>query len=239
MDKQRWKPLIGTPTKPPVPPNILVPDPSPAQSATSDADSVTILPPSPQGSFIHRRRQGQYVPRPPVRELFGSAQEIKDYDFGCSKADPIRDQARVSARWSGFQLPWISVDDQVRKMADVFYDQPFVVNMMTGQETHHERSDGPVGHREQESEGLRSRLEMLQFDPSPEIPSSQAVNSANPLTATTAAGSNRSSKLLEGSSVVELPGSVDVTSNAGGAVQVSRIIHISKHTMLTDILSQA
>ena len=226
MDKQRWKPLIGTPSKPPVPPNILVPDPSPAQSAISDADSVTLLPPSPQGSFIHRRRQGQYVPRPPARELFGSAQEIKDYDFSCSKADPIRHQARISARWSGFQLPWISVDDQVRKMADVFYGQPLVVNMMTGQETHHDGSDGPAGHGEQERENLQSQVEKLPFDPSPEIPSSQAVNSGNPSMGTTAIGSNQSSKLLEGSSAVDLPRSVDVASNAGGVVQVSRVIHI-------------
>ena len=233
MDKQRWKPLVGTPSKPPVPPNILVPDPSPARSAISDADSVTILPPSPQGSFIHRRRQGLYVPRPPVRELFGPAQEIKDYDFGYSEVDPIRDQARVSARWSGFQLPWISVDDQVRKMADVFYDQPLVVNMMTGQQTHHDGSEGPAGHREQESKGLLSQLEKLRSDPSPEIPGSQAINSGDPSTRTTAVGSNRSTKLLEGSNVAELPGSVDTTMNAGGVVQVSRDIHTPKHIILT------
>ena len=76
MPDERWKPLIGTPSKPPIPSDILVPDPSPARSLISDAESPTLLPPSPGGSFVHRRRQGQYVPRPPIWK-------IHDYEEAC------------------------------------------------------------------------------------------------------------------------------------------------------------
>lgn len=60
----RWKPLVGTPSKSPIPHDILVPDPSPPQVL---ADSESPVPsPSTPTSFVHKRRQGEYVPRPPV-----------------------------------------------------------------------------------------------------------------------------------------------------------------------------
>lgn len=61
---QRWKPLVGTPSKSPIPHDILVPDPSPRQ-VFADPESPTPDPSSPT-SFVHKRRQGEYVPRPPV-----------------------------------------------------------------------------------------------------------------------------------------------------------------------------
>lgn len=60
----RWKPLVGTPSKSPIPNNIFVPDPSPPQVF---AESESPVPgPSTPTSFVHKRRQGEYVPRPPV-----------------------------------------------------------------------------------------------------------------------------------------------------------------------------
>lgn len=61
---QRWKPLVGTPSKSPIPQDILVPDPSPRQ-LLPDPESPVPDPSSPT-SFVHKRRQGEYVPRPPV-----------------------------------------------------------------------------------------------------------------------------------------------------------------------------
>lgn len=61
---QRWKPLVGTPSKSPIPHDILVPDPSPRQ-LFADPESPVPDPSSPT-SFVHKRRQGEYVPRPPV-----------------------------------------------------------------------------------------------------------------------------------------------------------------------------
>lgn len=59
---KRWKPLVGTPSKSPIPHDILVPDPSPPQ-----VDPESPVPgPSTPTSFVHKRRQGEYVPRPPV-----------------------------------------------------------------------------------------------------------------------------------------------------------------------------
>lgn len=58
----RWKPLVGTPSKSPIPNDILVPDPSPPQF---DPDSPVPGRSTPT-SFVHKRRQGEYVPRPPV-----------------------------------------------------------------------------------------------------------------------------------------------------------------------------
>lgn len=61
---QRWKPLVGTPSKSPIPHDILVPDPSPRQGFADPESPVT--DPSSPASFVHKRRQGEYVPRPPV-----------------------------------------------------------------------------------------------------------------------------------------------------------------------------
>lgn len=61
---QRWKPLVGTPSKSPIPQDILVPDPSPRQ-LSADPESPVPDHSSPT-SFVHKRRQGEYVPRPPV-----------------------------------------------------------------------------------------------------------------------------------------------------------------------------
>lgn len=61
ISSKRWKPLVGTPSKSPIPHGILVPDPSPI----ADLESPVPGPATPT-SFVHKRRQGEYVPRPPV-----------------------------------------------------------------------------------------------------------------------------------------------------------------------------
>lgn len=61
---RRWRPLVGTPSKSPIPDDILVPDPSPSQVLPDPESPVPGL--STPTSFVHRRRQGEYVPRPPV-----------------------------------------------------------------------------------------------------------------------------------------------------------------------------
>lgn len=60
----RWKPLVGTPSKSPIPHDILVPDPSPRQVFADPENSAPDS--SSPTSFVHKRRQGEYVPRPPV-----------------------------------------------------------------------------------------------------------------------------------------------------------------------------
>ena len=181
---------------------------------TSDADSLTMLPPSPQGSFIHRRRQGQYVPRPPVWKVYSSDQEFGDIG---PDARHITIPRSDGMGWPSIQLPGISIDEQVRKMADVFYERPFVVNMMTSQETRGELSNAN-NVVEEESEVLQSRLEQLQLDPRLKVPREQHIDSGNPSVGTTAIGSKRSSKLPEDNTTTNLPESVDVTSDAGGRV---------------------
>lgn len=67
-EKSKWKPLVGTPTKDPIPENILVPDPSTPQ-AISDTDSSAQSTSSTSRSFIRSRRQGEHTSRPPAFPL--------------------------------------------------------------------------------------------------------------------------------------------------------------------------
>ena len=133
MLAERWKPLVGTPSKPAIPSNILVPDPSPARSEVSDTDSPTLLPPSPVCSFIHQRRQGQYVPRPPVWKI----------DNPCHIGERlIKSGACANSRQEkptifGWVLPLPGSDqyDPVQLMADAFNEEPLTVNILTLPET--------------------------------------------------------------------------------------------------------
>ena len=123
MPDDRWKPLVGTPSKSPIL-NIVVPDLSPGRSTTSDgeidADSPTLLPPSPGASWIHQRRQAQYVSRPPVWKICKPDQVY----------DALQDAEDVGAvlQEKSLQLPGI---DPIQVLADVFNEKPLVVNMMT------------------------------------------------------------------------------------------------------------
>lgn len=67
-NKSKWKPLVGTPSKEPIPENILVPDPSTPQTV-SDTDSLAALTPSTPTSFILNRRRGEHTSRPPAYPL--------------------------------------------------------------------------------------------------------------------------------------------------------------------------
>lgn len=67
-EKSKWKPLIGTPSKDPIPENILVPDPSTPRTV-SDTDSLVGSTSSTPKSFIHNRRRGEYKSRPPAFPL--------------------------------------------------------------------------------------------------------------------------------------------------------------------------
>jgi len=196
MDGPRWKPLTGTPSKPPLPLNLLVPDPSPARSTASDAESLTMLPPSPQGSFIHRRRQGQYIPRPPVWNIPKLDQETKDSEFGGLEAELPGNTA--PAGWFDIQLPGMSVNDQVRRMADVFYDRPLVVNMMTAQEPQGDSLRAPGKKEERKSETVHSQPEQLHDERGLKVPDEQHFDTVNPSMGTTAVGSKHSSELPEG-----------------------------------------
>lgn len=204
MDGPRWKPLTGNPSKPPLPPNLLVPDPSPARSTNSDAESLTMLPPSPQGSFIHRRRQGQYVPRPPVWNDSKFDQETKGYDFGGFEAQ-LPGNA-TPAGWFDSQLPGMSVNDQVQRMADVFYDRPLVVNMMTGQEPEGGSLRATGEKEERESEADHSRSEQPHDARGLIVPDEQHSDIVNPSLGTTAVGSKHSSELPEGNSTTGAEG---------------------------------
>lgn len=192
MEGERWKPLVGTPSKPPISPDILVPDPSPARSTISDEDSLTLLPPSPEGSFIHRRRQGQYVPRPPVWKIDDfSSQEFKDFDTSYDNYPATTELGNGSH--SNIRLPGISIDDQIRQMANVFYEQPLVVNMMTGHDTEDTAKTKDAQHTKFEADltaALGSGSKLAAGEPS-------HTDSSNPSGGTTALGSNCSSNLME------------------------------------------
>ncbi|KAL8826755.1 MAG: hypothetical protein Q9191_003607 [Dirinaria sp. TL-2023a] len=191
MEGERWKPLVETPSKPPIPPSILVPDPSPARSSVSDEESLTILPPSPEGSFIHRRRHAQYVPRPLVWKIEHFGQEFKDLDTSYDNY-PVNTELGNS-NLSGLRLPGISRDDQIRQMANAFNEQPLVVNMMTGRDTEDTAKAEDAHHAQFEAEltaalGPGSKLA---------VGERSYVDSGNPSGGTTALGSNRSSNLME------------------------------------------
>ena len=123
MPDDRWKPLVGTPSKSPIV-NIVVPDLSPGRSPTSegetDADSPTLLPPSPVASWIHQRRQGQYVSRPPVWKIYKPDQVYDAFQDAEDFGSVLQEKS--------LQLPGI---DPVQVMADVFNERPLIVNMMT------------------------------------------------------------------------------------------------------------
>ena len=132
MSDVKWEPLVGTPSKPPIPPNILVPDPSPARSAISDAESPTLLPPSPNCSFIHQRRQGQYVPRPPVWRISRPDQN-RERLLNSGATDNSVQERPTNLAWL-LTLPGSDQPDPIQLMADVFNEKPLVVNMMAGPE---------------------------------------------------------------------------------------------------------
>lgn len=133
----RWKPLMGTPSKPPVPPNILVPDPSPIRDV-ADKGSPEKLATSSPNSFIHRRRQGEYVPRPPVWKIYelpidsrSSPNGLEDADTDTGTCESDGDVFTDSKGRNVFSLrpAGTSVGEQIRKMADIFSQTPDVVNM--------------------------------------------------------------------------------------------------------------
>ena len=191
MDDERWKPIVETPSKPPIPSNILVPDPSPARSTTSDGDSQTLLPPSPQGSFIHRRRQGQYVPRPPVWNIEDFGQAFNDSDSSYNNYPTS--ELPSNSNHSHTRLSGLTTDDQVRQMANVFNNQPLVVNMMTGQDPE-DGAEIKSAQRETFEADLTAAL-----GSGSELTAGERsyVDSGNPSAGTTALASKRSSNLVE------------------------------------------
>lgn len=132
QSESRWKPLMGTPSKPPVPPNILVPDPSPIRDEADDKSPRMLTPSSPD-SFIHRRRQGEYVPRPPVWKIYelpindhSSPNGLENTDTDAESCDSDEDVfTDVKSHNMSYMRPaGISVAEQVRKMAEIFSETP-------------------------------------------------------------------------------------------------------------------
>ena len=136
QNDSRWKTLIGTPSKPPLPRNLLVPDPSPARDAGDDESPYTLASSTP-GSFIHRRRQGEYVPRPPVWKIYdlqtgtspaGNGAEDTDTEACESEEDVFTDsQCRYVP---DKELAWMPIGEQIRKMAEIFSERPDMVSEM-------------------------------------------------------------------------------------------------------------
>ena len=133
--RSRWKPLVGTPSKPPVPQNILVPDPSPSRDVDSDESPNTLATSTP-GSFIHRRRQGEYVPRPPVWKIYdlqadfsASPNGLEDTDTEtCDSEEDVFTSFRRRYT-SDRRLGGLPVAEQVNKMANIFSKAPELVEM--------------------------------------------------------------------------------------------------------------
>lgn len=147
----KWKPLISTPSRStPIPKDTLVPDLSPA-CTFSDGENSVLMDPSPAGSYIHRRRQGEYVKRPPVwslKRLGGenSSHLLDPLDAGLdTSADgedipfplqvstklPVgrRQISKGSLTVSDFKLPGYSCEDQLNQMATAFTTDPYIVNV--------------------------------------------------------------------------------------------------------------
>ena len=147
----KWKPLVGTPSRStPIPKGTLVPDPSPARTF-SDGETSTLMDPSPAGSYIHRRRQGEYVKRPPIWSPNGLAGEnsphlLENKDLGFDTSShgedipfplkvstnlPVgqRQVSKHSITLSNLKLPSYSCEDQLNQMATAFNTDPFIVNV--------------------------------------------------------------------------------------------------------------
>lgn len=132
----RWKPLIGTPSKPPVPTNILVPDPSPAQDVANGESPDTVAPSTP-GSFIHRRRQGEYVPRPPVWKIYNLQTDASSSPIGMEDTDTESFDSDEEV-FTDSNTHYISnlgpaaipIAEQIRKMAEIFSETPGIVNIV-------------------------------------------------------------------------------------------------------------
>jgi len=122
-ENPRWKPLVGTPSRTPIPSGTLIPDPSPARSC-SDMASDVLIPPSPAGSFVHRRRRGEYAQRPPVWSIQALVEDTKGWH---EMGKPDYDYAFP---WSGRAVSnKISYDSQLEKMAAVMTREPLIVRM--------------------------------------------------------------------------------------------------------------
>ena len=67
-EKSKWKPLVGTPSKGPIPEDILVPDPSTPRTV-SDTESLLQSNSSTPTPSIHVRRRGEHISRPPAFPL--------------------------------------------------------------------------------------------------------------------------------------------------------------------------
>ncbi|MCJ1366303.1 hypothetical protein MMC16_005431 [Acarospora aff. strigata] len=123
-ENPRWKPLIGTPSKAAIATGTLVPDPSPVRTC-SDTASDAFIPPSPAGSFVHRRRRGEYAQRPPVWTIQGLVEEdIK----GWYEEDDI-DLNYFRPEKYGEYSDDISYANQLDRMADVITQEPLIVAM--------------------------------------------------------------------------------------------------------------
>lgn len=158
FSESKWKPLIGTPSKSPIPDNIFVPDPSPARTISDSAS--TIMPAlSTPDSFVHQRRQGEYVPRPAIWTVYNMdgtiSTSVNPPDLmtlandDSEEALPLKlthapmlkhENRRLSnynLSFSDIKLQGVGFDKTVMKMGEVFMDRPLMVNMMrlTGPQT--------------------------------------------------------------------------------------------------------
>ncbi|KAA6407444.1 MAG: hypothetical protein FRX48_08687 [Lasallia pustulata] len=147
----KWKPLLSTPSRStPIPKGTLVPDPSPVRTV-SDGETSTLMDPSPAGSYTHRRRQGEYVHRPPVWNLNGLGVEnsspfLAAKDLGCDTAGRDEDIpfpfkvatnlpanarhfSKSSLAVSQIKLPSYCWEDQLSQMATAFTTDPCIANM--------------------------------------------------------------------------------------------------------------
>ena len=136
QDDSRWKPLIGTPSKPPLPKNILVPDRSPARDVADDESPYTLASSTP-GSFIHRRRQGEYVPRPPVWKIYDPQEKYSSAgnEFEDTGTETCESDEDVFTNSQCHNVPDMKLvgthfAKQVKEMADEYSETPDIVEEM-------------------------------------------------------------------------------------------------------------
>ncbi|MCJ1467414.1 hypothetical protein MMC07_006038 [Pseudocyphellaria aurata] len=201
--ESKWKPLVGTPSKPPIPENILVPDPSPVRTI-SDTASTIVPAPSTPSSFVHQRRQGEYVPRPPVWTICNmdgsistSTEPPDSMDLASSDSEEAfpsqsnpthmlkhenRKLSGTHLNFSGVKLQGVCCEAQIMKMGKVLMEKPLMVNMMRAANPQidaiHSSPGSPHGPKVSESRGLRSDAVLPSDDVSSASVSEDAASNA-------------------------------------------------------------
>lgn len=186
----KWRLLVGTPSKPPIPDNIYVPEPSSSSTLPDESVSTALLASSSESSLVVKRRQGEYVKRPPVwkvyrmKDALDSQESVDDFhdDIDCDVkgfGSPLdccgtylnyEKPFNQDLGWSMLGFSGDFLGKKLTEMADVVMDGPLTVQMM--------RDPNMFGRRRP------SRIEADLLDPQVEASSNSAEPALSPIAET-------------------------------------------------------